>query len=135
MTAKILPTKHSKWMVAKMVLKSSSRTSGDYYEVTLINGEYDIIHTYVDDSNRNRNYWKDVVDLYKNGISAVVSGLTVMKDKVHYKTKEPLVNADSRPIIHRGIDLDEAIEEMYDHYLSMEPINERPLDSELFSFR
>lgn len=109
MTAKILSTPHTKWVVVKITHNASKITPGEVYTVTMVNELGEIAHTYVDDSNRNQRHWMEIVALYNEGLSTIVSGLRFKKDKVHAKTREPLVNADSKPIAHGTMETHEAV--------------------------
>ena len=114
MAAKILSTPHTKWIVVKSHQDDSKITEGQFYTVTMMNELGEIAVTYVDDSNRNQRMWMDIVELYNQGLSSIVSGLRYKKDrngdvKLTSRTKEPIVNADSKPTLHGTMETHEAI--------------------------
>ena len=94
----------TKWVVMK-IINRSSQYGNIIQEVTFANAEYEIAHTYVDDSNQNYANWQDIVDLYDRGCGVIVRGLRTKKGKFHRQTNEPLVNADS-PVKIRHVELD-----------------------------
>lgn len=116
MTAKILTSPHTKWIIIKVTLQTSKITAGDVYDVTMVNELGEIAHTYVDSSNRNQSHWLKVVELFDEGLATVVSGLKYKKDKFYKKTNEPLINADSIPTPIAAMSIDDAISQLYEKF-------------------
>jgi hypothetical protein len=87
------------WVVMKTIDKES-RYGGDITEVTLVNNHGVIAHTYVDPENKNAKKWKEVIDLTERGWGIILDDLKykTKDNQIVYKnkSKEPLINADSR---------------------------------------
>ena len=95
--------------VVLQTIEQESKHGGSYTMITMVNSQAEIVHTYVDPSNKNYKFWQDIIDLQDKNFGIIV-------DNLKYKTKngeiatrwvkywnvnEPLINADSRvEIIH-----------------------------------
>lgn len=77
-----------------------SRYGGDYTEITIVNSQGEIAHTYIDPDNKNARKWAEVIDLTERGWAVIIDDLKYkVKDGERVfknKTQEPLINADSR---------------------------------------
>ncbi len=87
------------WVVMTTIDKES-RYGGDITEVTLVNNHGVIAHTYVDPDNKNAKKWAEVIDLTERGWGIIIDDLKykTKDNQIVYKnkSKEPLINADSR---------------------------------------
>lgn len=106
------------WVVARAQTKTS-RYGGTVSEITLISSDGDIAHTYIDERNRNYKNWETVLDLIKEQYGITITGINYKRQageiQMRKDTKEPLVDADSKPrITHINDDYDFVIETLYE---------------------
>jgi hypothetical protein len=87
------------WVVMKTINRTS-QYGGYMTEITFVNNNGQIAHTYVDTDNRNAKKWEEVIDLTERGWGVILDDLRYkVKDgeiQTKSKTKEPLINADSQ---------------------------------------
>ena len=110
--------RHKNWVVARAETKTS-RHGGTVSEITMISSEGDIAHTYIDERNRNYKNWETVLDLIRQKYGVTVSDLNYKRQhglvQMRKDTKEPLIDADSRPrITHIDDDYDFVIQTLYE---------------------
>lgn len=98
-----------------VVMKISNRPDAKGHiiqEAIFANTKGQIAHTYLDESNRNYQRWKNIIRGYDEGFGIVVTGLRIKKDQFHKKTGEPLVDADSLvKVIHVEDDINTLLKE------------------------
>ena len=93
-----------------VVLKSyeqDSKYGGTMTVITMANAQGEIVHTYIDPSNKNYKFWRDIIDLQDQNFGIIVDNLKYKtKDGEiatrwvkHWNVSEPLINADSKPKI------------------------------------
>jgi len=87
--------------------EQESKYGGNICVVTIANSHSEIAHTYIDPSNKNYAYWRDIIKLQDAGYGVIIDNLkykvrdgsVVKKFIKHWNVSEPLINADSKPTI------------------------------------
>ena len=93
--------------VVLQTVEQDSKYGGTMTVITMANAQGEIVHTYIDPSNKNYKFWKDIIDLQDKNFGIIVDNLKYKtKDGEiahrwvkHWNVSEPLINADSRPKI------------------------------------
>lgn len=88
--------KDTEWWLLK-VTEQTSRYGGSVETLTFANTDWQIAHTYLDESNFNYQHWRNLLRAYDRGWGVVVKNLNIKPNQTYKKTGEPLINADSRP--------------------------------------
>lgn len=95
------------WVIAQTETKSSQH-GGEYVDITMINLDGEIAHTYVDPENRNAKFWQPIIQADKKDIGVILDDLRYkMRDGQvarQKRTNEPLIDADSRVRIKDSFD-------------------------------
>ena len=95
--------------VVLQTYEQDSKYGGTVTVITMANAQGQIVHTYVDPSNKNYVFWRDIIELQDNNFGIIVDNLKYKtKDGEiatrwvkHWNVSEPLINADSKvKIIH-----------------------------------
>lgn len=109
------------WVVAKCDFGTSKIDGSDMTTITFINIQAKIVHSYVDHSNNNYQYWKDIITGFDNGHGIIVDNLRYkVKNKIVQQrhipgyNKEDLINADSKPELLAVDDMQTVIDRLYE---------------------
>ena len=113
------------WLVVKCDLGTSKLTGGDMTTITMINAQQEIVHSYVDHSNRNYKHWTNVISGFDLGWGMTIDNLRYkVKSNViqqrHikiYNIKENLIDADSKPI---GIAVEDTLQQAVDKFFGQQ---------------
>lgn len=107
--------------VVLQTVEQESKYGGTMTVITMANSKGEIVHTYVDPSNKNYKFWQDIIDLQDKNFGIIVDNLKYKtKDGEiahrwvkHWNVSEPLINADSRvKIIYTTEDQQEVIDRL-----------------------
>ena len=104
--------KTTNWVVMK-ITNRASQYGTVIQEVTFASSAGDIAHTYLDEHNVNYHRWQDIVAGYDLGYGIVVTGLRPKPGRVHKKTGEALVTADS---LVRVVHVEESMQALLDRF-------------------
>jgi hypothetical protein len=95
------------------VYEQASKFGGDVTVVVMASPTPELVHTYLDTSNKNYAFWQDIVTLKNSNYGVVIDDLKYkVKNKEiqrryikGWNKNEPLINADSKPkILHTSKD-------------------------------
>lgn len=87
--------------------EQESKYGGNMIVVVMASTTPEIVHTYIDPSNDNFSYWKDIITLKEHNYGVIIDNLKykVKKNEIQkryikgWNKEEPLINADSMPTI------------------------------------
>jgi hypothetical protein len=107
--------------VVLQTYEQESKYGGTMTVITMANAQGEIVHTYIDPSNKNYVFWKDIIDLQDNNFGIIVDNLRyktrdgeiATRWVKHWNVSEPLINADSKvKIIYTTEDQQEVIDRL-----------------------
>jgi hypothetical protein len=95
------------WVIARTDIKHSQH-GGEYVDITMINLDGEIAHTYIDPENRNAKNWQPIIQADQQDIGVILDDLRYkMRDGQvarQKRTNEPLIDADSRVRVKDSFD-------------------------------
>jgi plasmid replication initiation protein len=107
--------------VVLQTIEQESKYGGTMTVITMANSKGEIVHTYVDPSNKNYVFWQDIIDLQDKNFGIIVDNLKYKtKDGEiatrwvkHWNVSERLINADSKvKIVYTTEDQQEVIDRL-----------------------